>query len=45
MIGLGTIINSVGIVAGGVAGLFAGKLFRQEQQESLKKVLKTLENG
>lgn len=37
MIGLGTIINSVGIVAGGVAGLFAGKLFRQEQQESLKK--------
>ena len=37
MIGLGTIINSVGIVAGGVVGLFAGKLFRQEQQESLKK--------
>ncbi|MGN8887257.1 DUF554 domain-containing protein [Blautia sp. HCP28S3_G10] len=37
MIGLGTIINSVGIVAGGVAGLFAGKLFRQEQQESLEK--------
>ena len=37
MIGLGTIINSVGIVAGGAAGLFAGKLFRQEQQESLKK--------
>lgn len=37
MIGLGTIINSVGIVAGGVVGLFAGKLFRQEQQESLEK--------
>ena len=37
MIGLGTIINSVGRVAGGVAGLFAGKLFRQEQQESLEK--------
>ena len=37
MIGLGTIINSVGIVAGGVVGLLAGKLFRQEQQESLEK--------
>ena len=37
MIGLGTIINSASIVAGGVIGHFAGKLFRQEQQESLNK--------
>jgi uncharacterized membrane protein YqgA involved in biofilm formation len=37
MIGLGTIINSAAIVAGGVIGQFAGKLFRQEQQEALTK--------
>lgn len=37
MIGLGTIINSICIAAGGVAGLFAGKLFRTEQQESINK--------
>ena len=37
MIGLGTIINSICIAAGGVAGLFAGKLFRAEQQESINK--------
>ena len=37
MIGLGTLINSAGIVVGGVIGLFAGKLFREEQQESLNK--------
>ena len=36
MIGLGTIINSAAIAAGGLAGLFAGKLFRQEQQDSMK---------
>ncbi len=36
MTGLGTIINSAAIVAGGLAGLFAGKLFRQEQQDSMK---------
>ena len=37
MIGLGTIINSAGIVAGGVIGHFTGKLFRPEQQDSLNK--------
>ena len=37
MIGLGTIINSAAIVAGGVIGQFAGKFFRQEQQEALTK--------
>ena len=36
MTGLGTIINSAAIAAGGLAGLFAGKLFRQEQQDSRK---------
>lgn len=37
MIGLGTVINSASIVAGGLAGHFAGKFFRPEQQESLNK--------
>ena len=37
MIGLGTIINSAGIVAGGAIGHFAGKLFGPEQQDSLNK--------
>ncbi|MBU5429109.1 DUF554 domain-containing protein [Kineothrix sp. MSJ-39] len=37
MIGFGTVINSVSIVAGGITGHFAGKLFRQEQQEALNK--------
>lgn len=37
MIGLGTIINSAAIVAGGVVGSFAGKFFKTEQQESLNK--------
>ena len=37
MIGLGTIINSAAIVAGGIIGHFTGKLFRQEQQEALNK--------
>ena len=35
--GFGTIINSAGIVAGGIAGLFSGKLFTLQQQESLNK--------
>ena len=35
MIGLGTIINSAAIVAGGLLGHFAGKLFRQDQQDAL----------
>lgn len=37
MIGLGTIINSICIAAGGAAGLFAGRLFKAEQQESINK--------
>ena len=35
MIGLGTVINSAAIVAGGMLGMFAGKLFRREMQEAL----------
>ena len=35
MMGLGTIINSAAIVAGGAIGHFAGRFFRQEQQEAL----------
>lgn len=37
MIGLGTIINSASIAVGGIIGLFAGKLFKEEQRESLNK--------
>ena len=37
MIGLGTLINSAGIVAGGLIGHFTGKLFKPPQQESLNK--------
>lgn len=37
MAGLGTIINSVSIIAGGFIGQFAGKFFKTEQQESLNK--------
>ena len=35
MTGLGTIINSAAILAGGTVGHFAGKFFREEQQEAL----------
>ena len=35
MIGLGTIINSAAILAGGLIGHFTGRLFRKEQQEAL----------
>ena len=37
MIGLGTLINSVSIVAGGLIGQLVGKLFKREQQEALNK--------
>lgn len=37
MIGLGTIINSVSIVAGGLTGRFIGKMFCREQQDALHK--------
>lgn len=35
MIGFGTILNTVSIVAGGLIGHFTGKLFRREQQDAL----------
>ena len=34
MTGLGTIINSVSIIAGGLVGHLTGRLFRAEQQEA-----------
>ncbi len=37
MIGLGTIINSAAIVAGGLVGHYTGKLFRPEQQNAVNK--------
>ncbi len=37
MIGLGTIINSVCIIIGGLIGHFTGKLFNKEQQDSITK--------
>ena len=37
MIGLGTLINSAGIIAGGILGHFTGRLLSREQQDSLIK--------
>jgi len=37
MIGLGTIINVVCILAGGLLGRFVGNLFSEEQQDSITK--------
>ncbi len=37
MIGLGTLINTAAIVAGGAIGHFSGRLFREAQQESIGK--------
>ena len=37
MIGLGTIINSAAIITGGLIGHFSGKIFKEEQQDSLTK--------
>lgn len=37
MTGLGTVINSAAILAGGLIGHFTGKLFKDEQQEALNK--------
>ncbi|NLD83821.1 MAG: DUF554 domain-containing protein [Clostridiales bacterium] len=34
---IGTIINSASIIAGGLAGHFAGRLFKQDQQDALQK--------
>lgn len=38
MIGMGTIINAVSIVVGGLLGHFVGKLFTKEQQEAISHV-------
>jgi len=35
MLGLGTIINSIAIITGGLIGHFTGRLFSQEQQDAL----------
>ncbi len=35
MIGFGTILNTISIVAGGLIGHVTGKLFRREQQDAL----------
>ena len=37
MMGLGTIINSAAIAAGGLAGLLTGRLFSRDQQDALNK--------
>ena len=37
MFGLGTIINTICVIAGGLIGLFAGKLFKKEQQDAITK--------
>ena len=37
MIGLGTIINTLAIIAGGIIGHFAGKLIKPEHQDALTK--------
>ena len=38
MIGIGTLINSAGIIAGGLLGHFSSRFFHREQQDSLKTV-------
>lgn len=38
MIGLGTIINTAGILLGGLTGMLFGKLFRQRHQQTLTRV-------
>lgn len=37
MAGLGTVINSIAIIMGGIIGHLTGKLFRQDQQDALNK--------
>jgi Uncharacterized membrane protein, possible Na+ channel or pump len=36
MIGLGTIVNTLGIIGGGLSGMLFGKLLKDRHQESLK---------
>ena len=38
MIGLGTIINGISVIAGGAAGSLVGRLFKPEQQRSINNV-------
>lgn len=38
MIGLGTLINTIGIVIGGFSGMFFGKLLKNRYQEALNMV-------
>ena len=38
MIGIGALINTAAIVGGGVVGHFAGKLFKEDQQDAINKV-------
>lgn len=38
MTGLGTLINTLSIIAGGMAGRLVGKLFKEEQQDAMVKV-------
>ena len=37
MIGLGTLINTVAIIIGGLIGNFTGKLFKEDQQHAITK--------
>lgn len=37
MIGLGTIINAIAIIIGGIAGHFTGYLFKEDQQDAITK--------
>lgn len=39
MIGLGTIINTASIAAAGVVGHFAGRLFKEEQQDAVTRAI------
>ncbi|AGC68177.1 hypothetical protein Cst_c11820 [Thermoclostridium stercorarium subsp. stercorarium DSM 8532] len=36
MVGLGTIINTIGIIGGGLSGMFFGKFLKERHQEALK---------
>ena len=37
MIGLGTLINAVAIVIGGILGHFTGRFFKEDQQDAITK--------
>jgi len=42
MTGLGTIINTAAIIIGGIIGHYTGKLFKEEQQEALKRLAESV---